>query len=613
MIHRRNSQPSVVARCCAQALEPRTLLAAGQLDPSFGDGGLLRSFFPATEQANAIALGPGGTIVIAGHDGYGIADFVIIRLKRDGSPDTSFGFGGQMITDFSTGGSISEDIPTAVAVQANGKILVGGTGVFGNYDPLQRRTVYSRDMVVVRYNVDGTLDPTFGTEGVAHVDFGDDETSAGMVLQPDGKVVLAGSSLGDIVLARLTAGGALDSSFDTDGKLRTNLGRADAACSVGLQRSGHIVVVATTQAAPTYNTQAALIRYTSSGALAGQTLFRFGEFGTIPLSMAIGPQDQIMLAGNDGQHAQLARFGASGSLDDSWGGDGLVTTADLDDPRAIALGSDGKVLLAGGRNGDYFIARYRSGGTLDSTFSGNGIATIDWGVDSGARAMAVQPDGRLLVTGDGFRTARLLGDSTMRISGSVYRDRNSNGRRDSNEPPLASVRVWLDENGNGRRDAQEPTTLSNSLGVYQFTEVPFGTYTVRVAPATGLRLTTVGAYRVTGTTTDCDFGLSSSALVGGMVFNDANGNGVRNTGELGLAGWVVYADLNANGRRDSGEVGAITDSAGRYRLTLSGSRTYVLRLAVKSGWTLTRPASGFFTLALSPAQLKSGKHFGVQR
>jgi uncharacterized delta-60 repeat protein len=169
----------------------RGYAATGDLDPTFGMGGIVTTDFSNSfDSANAVALQSDGKIVAAGTTITGspsvfTQDFAVARYNTNGSLDTGFGAGGKVTTDFS--GDV--DAANAVALQSDGKIVVSGFAVTG-------RTMQfpNQDFALARYNSNGSLDATFGTGGKVTTDFsGLFDTPLAMVIQNDGKIVLAGS------------------------------------------------------------------------------------------------------------------------------------------------------------------------------------------------------------------------------------------------------------------------------------------------------------------------------------------------------------------------------------------------------------------------------------
>jgi uncharacterized delta-60 repeat protein len=290
--------------------------AQGALDPSFGSGGKVTTAFGGDlEQVSALAIQPSdGKIVAAGFsDANGSFDFALARYNANGSLDQSFGTGGRVLTDFSQQGG--DDEAFAIAVQPDGKILAAGrsdsTG--GN----------TSSFAVARYMSNGQLDPSFGTGGIAITSFTDSDAEInGIAIQPDGKIVVAGSSASAFALARYLPNGALDTTFGTGGTVTTPIGNASSVQAVGVavQSDGKIV--------------------------------------------AGGAADAAFAA---------ARYNADGSPDPTFGSGGSATTSfggTFDTAEAMALQSDGKIVLVGFSdvNGseDFALVRF-AGGTSTST------------------------------------------------------------------------------------------------------------------------------------------------------------------------------------------------------------------------------------------------------
>jgi uncharacterized delta-60 repeat protein len=202
--------------------------AAGVLDNSFDGNGLKRvDFTGAVDGATSVALS-GSKIIAAG---YTDTKFAILSLNSNGTPDASFGGG--------TGRSQSglNELPqgaNAMAVQSDGKILVAGPGG-GNFG-------------VGRVGTGGSYDPSFGPNGDGQVaiDFGGNDEATAMTLQPDGKILVAGTDGDGFAVARLMPNGALDPSFGTGGKSTVNFTGVDIAHGMALQPDGKIVLVGET-------------------------------------------------------------------------------------------------------------------------------------------------------------------------------------------------------------------------------------------------------------------------------------------------------------------------------------------------------------------------------
>jgi uncharacterized delta-60 repeat protein len=200
----------------------------GSLDTTFDtDGMLTTDFGGGTDLALHLAFQPDGKIVVAGRNDIGGAeDFAVARYNTDGSLDTTFSTDGKVTTNF--GG---DDFGHGVSIQADGKIVVVGTGGAVG------------DFAVARYNSDGSLDSTFDGDGKVTTDFGGTDEGFGGKIQADGKIVVAGLSGNDFAVARYDTDGSLDTTFSTDGKVITDItGGSDGGYGVALQSDGKIVV-----------------------------------------------------------------------------------------------------------------------------------------------------------------------------------------------------------------------------------------------------------------------------------------------------------------------------------------------------------------------------------
>jgi uncharacterized delta-60 repeat protein len=317
--------------------------APGDLDPSFGDGGIVTITFSDSDEAAALAVQPDGKIVVAGF--ARVQRSAIVRYNADGTLDPTFDGDGIVRPDL-------DFFPNALAVQADGKLVVAGllyrrNGVFG----------------LLRLNGDGSLDASFGRGGVAATPVGRQlSVPNALIVQADGKLVAAGYSWkkgtgsSGIALARLDTDGRLDRTFSGDGKLVTKMSREDArAEALALQADGKLVA-------------------------AGWT----GTPGISPVRLA------------------LARYHADGKLDNSFSGDGKLTMSiggSADYARALVVQADGKLVAAGETSDRFALVRYGPDGTLDPSFGEDGIVITPLGLDSVAYALILQDDGKLVAAG----------------------------------------------------------------------------------------------------------------------------------------------------------------------------------------------------------------------
>ena len=432
---RRASWSASGGSVAAESLEPRCLLAAGDLDPSFGTGGKVSTSFGFNAIGRSAAIQSDGKIVVAGDNN---STFMLARYNNDGSLE------GVVTTDFGT----SEGSAVGIAVQTDGKVVVVGTIYNGA----------NNDFALARYNINGSLDTTFDGDGMLTTDFaGLNDRATGLVIQPNGRIVVAGyaDSVGDafgnnhdFALVRYNSNGSLDTSFDGDGKLTTDFPTAlgaigvDFGYAIALQSDGKIVVAGITIPHFTRDDyDFALARYNTSGSLDTS----FGGDGTvttdfiagndIATNVVIQPDGKIVVAGySDALGTSdfvLARYNKNGSLDTSFNFDGRATTGfgTADDVAAsMALQSDGKIVVVG--HSDYFgdqdfeVIRYNTDGSLDTSFSENGGALKDFGdSDDVAGSVVIQPNGRIIVAGyttingnTNFALARFDDASVSRLS-----------------------------------------------------------------------------------------------------------------------------------------------------------------------------------------------------
>jgi len=207
----------------------------GTLDTTFDtDGKVTTAIGGSYDYANAIAIQSDGKIVVAGSYYNGADDdFALVRYNTDGTLDTTFDTDGKVTTAIGSG----SDSANAIAIQSEGKIVAAGYYFNGT----------DFDFAVVRYNIDGTLDTTFDTDGKVTTAIGSGtDVARAIAIQSDGKIVAAGSYYNgadnDFALVRYNTDGTLDTTFDTDGKVTTAIGSgSDSANAIAIQSDGKIV------------------------------------------------------------------------------------------------------------------------------------------------------------------------------------------------------------------------------------------------------------------------------------------------------------------------------------------------------------------------------------
>lgn len=305
----------------------------------------------------------------------GIIIIGINAYSQAGSLDTGFGTGGKVVTSINSGA----DKAYGVALQSDGKIVVAGYSY---------SSIYGNDFACARYNTNGSLDITFGNNGIKTYDLqvGSDDKAYSVDIQLDGKIVLAGYSdngsdkAGAVI--RLNTDGTLDTSFSSDGKVFTN--------------------------------------FTYLG-----TLPRADEFKVVKVHQLTG---NIVVGGTsyDGPESKgiFARYNSTGALDTTFGNGGILI--DLPYPESnsngftfviedLKLKSNGKITAVGWSDvpgsgslaySRQYVCRLNSNGTLDTTFSSDGYASNSFTTsDNKTYSLILKPDDSLLFSGSSYYSA----------------------------------------------------------------------------------------------------------------------------------------------------------------------------------------------------------------
>jgi uncharacterized delta-60 repeat protein len=389
----------------------------GGLDLSFGVAGKVTTDFAGVgnaDTARAVAVQPDGRIVVAGAAGVreaiGVVDFGLARYLPDGSADPSFGAGGRVTTDL--GGSAG--INAMVALPGGGFVVAGGAYRDGNPEA---------DFALARYHQNGTLDRTFGTGGLVWTDFGYEDAARALVLQPDGKIVAAGSRISyatdppvtDWALARYRRDGSPDRSFGTAGRVTVHAEASSGAVALALQPDGKIIAA----------DDRSLIRFDRSGTVdagfgaEGAVSVYFGDEGYAQVAALAMQGDRLLVAGTfspwagTGDAFALARYLPTGQSDSTFGRSGVTITEVGEYAIAHAvLVRGGRVVVAGtaatGGSFDFAMASYGRNGAPDQRFADSGTLTTDFHASyDEINALAWQPDGRVIAAGAAFpaRTA----------------------------------------------------------------------------------------------------------------------------------------------------------------------------------------------------------------
>jgi uncharacterized delta-60 repeat protein len=324
---------------------------AGSLDTSFATQGIANTAIGTGEDyAQAMAVQADGRIVVAGSTATNQGtDIALVRYQRDGALDTTFGNGGKVVTSVGSG----SDEAYAIALQADGKIVVAGGSSQG---------ASGIDFVLLRYNADGSLDAGFGTGGKVTTSFGNQTDRAyAVVIQSDNRIVVGGETTQgangvDFALARYLGDGSLDASFGTGGKVVTSL-KSDASgehvYALALQTIANVEHIVAVGGEGDFMAA----RYTPAGALdpsfgnAGKIAGLFGSIIGSAHGVLVTPDNKLVIAGQTGNHHALVRLSENGVLDATFGVGGKVVTqvnpANWDGARGVVQQADGKLVSGG--------------------------------------------------------------------------------------------------------------------------------------------------------------------------------------------------------------------------------------------------------------------------
>ena len=411
-----------------ETLEVRQVLAAGDKDTSFGTGGLVTTPITSTsDSGTAMALQSNGYIVVAG-DIAGTtnnintsSDFAVARYTPSGAIDTSFGQSGVRAINIGL-----FDRAKGIAIQSDGAIIVVGESTELNG---------TTDISLFRLNSDGSIDTTFGAGGIIAYDYqGGNDSAQAVTIQADGRILVGGyvtlfegnsSKLVACVL-RYNIDSSLDGSWGLNGTATTAFGsQADVITGIAVQPDQRVVVSVNSIS---NNIQNVLVsRYnatgttdTSFGANGGSTIVGIGSGGEdYARGIVVMPIGRIVVGGYTRIDATTqnydffaARFNSEGFLDTTFDTDG-VATAEIgsasDLANAVAVQRDGRIIVAGRtlvvNTSVFAMVRFNVNGTRDTYFGNEGIVTQSFAnADSLAMAIAIQPaDQRIILAGwEGF-------------------------------------------------------------------------------------------------------------------------------------------------------------------------------------------------------------------
>jgi uncharacterized delta-60 repeat protein len=434
---------------CLLIMPGKSFSQAGRLDTTFGESGIVRTDINNSTFVMSVKINGDGKILAVGYsENENDEDFAVSLYNPEGILDTTFGKNGIVNTPIGN----SEDRANSAVIQDDGKIIAAGNSNNGSND----------DFAIARYNMNGTLDSTFGTNGIVITPIGtSDDAALSVISQKDKKIIAAGYSdkakYRVFAIVRYNIDGTLDKTFGENGIVTTPVGTSDdVAYSSTLQTDGKIVVAGYSYYPSKYDDDYKMVRLNPDGTLDNS----FGKNGIITSaktsneefnSVAIQKDGKIVTAGylDSGDNALFAitRFNPDGTLDNTFGTDGIATkhfdTSSDDYAKSIKVQSNGKIVVAGYTIHNIFksafaIARYNPNGSLDNTFGENGINTLHINTNPSydfakAYSIAFQRNGKIIVAGHAEVNnnytvaiiARYTGDSPTGVFQEISNEPNS--------------------------------------------------------------------------------------------------------------------------------------------------------------------------------------------
>jgi uncharacterized delta-60 repeat protein len=448
------------------------------------------ALFPSDDTGYHVALIPSGPGAVVDSNGNGFPSNVLALYEVEINPfSPTFDFADTTSPLF---------VPEASAHQSNGKLIVAGH--------VGDTTTGQSQVEIERFNSNGSLDATFGNNGIVLGPAGNNEAAFALQMLPGDAFLISGTSQKQLLMQRYTANGALDTSFGSNatGTVTTTIigfAAIEMADTIALSPDGSIVIAGQSDGSW------AFAKFSSDGVLANSFLFQLpsGNDGTVG-ALAVQTNGMIVAAGSDGSQVDLGRFSTTGTLDPAFN-DGSIETLSSLSPRQnlgyldhnMGLGIDagGKILVAATTSSSpnrFATERLLPGGSPDTSFgsSGTGVVTTSFSGNADAQQVTFPGNGLILVSGvnvdsggshpisitynpNGTLFTGVTPPPAVSISGTVF-----NGQSGA---PQGGVTVFLDSNHDGILDNGETSTTTNGSGTYIFANAAAGSYAVdEVAP-----------------------------------------------------------------------------------------------------------------------------------
>jgi uncharacterized delta-60 repeat protein len=383
----------------------------GTLDPHFGNQGKVITYFDGLfVDIRASALQSNGKIICVG--GYTSLEpsggFIVIRYTQDGILDSSFGDNGKILTHF----GYDYEIATGVSISPSNEIIVGGYGSKGF-------VTAKYDVLLSKYKMDGVLDSSFGVNGHVFEDFGQDEFIYSTKLQANGKIVLSGNSAQDLIIARFNNNGQVDQTFGTNGITITDFSDREFGRSSVIQKDGKIIVAGFKNLS---HPQFCLARYMPNGLLdpsfgsQGKVVTNLSDGDERIYSIALQNDEKIIVGGESGVrysdhnygNSTILRYNTDGKVDEFFGENGRSISQFQDATsvfQSLLIRSDDNIVALGinnqydVNNSDFVITAFTERGMIDSSFGMLGKVVTDFGGYESNAIGLLKSDGKVVLCG----------------------------------------------------------------------------------------------------------------------------------------------------------------------------------------------------------------------
>ena len=427
--------PSTASLTCASGTAQANITAYDQSTFSFIG---LASTAPFTSITYSSGIG--------GSAAFGIPEFLYGNGTAP-SPAPVKTLGGLDPT-FGTNGLASHDVgftaTNGLALQPNGQSVILGTTGSGS----------TQAFGLTRYNADGSLDTSFGVNGVASANFGGSDQPAAVSLLSDGDILVAGTATpssgsgSEFALAEFTSSGVLDTTFGNGtGEVLTSFAAAgstssDSANAMVVSGGGTIYVGGSSNAAGK-GLDFAIAAYNADGSADssfgsnGTTTLDFSDGDDVVRSLAIQSNGDLVAAGSSANSSgvnqvALARFLPSGALDTHFGAKGKVVTGvgGVDDEASsVAIDAKGKIVIGGvsatgsasdgSLSANFLLIRYTSTGAVDRTFGGGPVVT-NFGQPAAVTQIVIQSDGSIVASGKTTSSLANLDPTQLEVAVARY-------------------------------------------------------------------------------------------------------------------------------------------------------------------------------------------------